>query len=825
MTTLADAKLTALETATGNTGHVNDLEAEYLVSIGATAGKAIVDQWFEVFDAAAIAPGHFNDRFMAYMAVILALASSTELAQRNDREIIFWQNLGGAPAPQPPAFANVQHWFDFSDGAAVFSDQAGTVPAVLGGPIRHVVNKGTDGTPGTTTDPDPTTVTLEHGMVVNNLPVTIGRSLDSVHNLPLSTPAGGGAGGSAFALVVRANQPMVASRNIFSWGGMGGNILGNAGGPSPAPWQVSISGGAIISTAKTVIADEWVSIVVSKDGGTQDYFSRVSGTPELNSSPSAYSPVAAGGQPFPLFGSGNDEVELGELIVWDRALTLSERDAVEAYLDTKYGTLPFIPLPDTTDLVHHYDFTDNLTVFRNPAKTQLAGDGDDIRVITDKASYDPTDLTSTGGGDAAPKYRTGFINGENVADFGPSTLSQPLSGTAALGLASNTNGMSAVTIFRIDGGNPPAAITLAHWGSGAGQFRSGRDFGAGQYEHFHPGSNSTFSLVPIAQGGWYMFYSALDGGAGLDFWQNSGEVQQSGFVPLTFDIAALESIGFDHITSQNFFVAELAIWEGQLSATQIADLIAYAEAKYGTLPTAGLPPALPNLVHWVDPSDASTVWADALGTIPAVDGGTVLRIDNKGTDGTDLTGSFGSPTYRAGILNGENVIEFSGARLEATPIFGRTISTLGYTIAMVTRRQASHIGDSILWRWTPPVGNPGPSLRGKFSLNGNFHRADLLPDETLIADPSVNNQWYLMYMSNDASGATDDAKFGSPGPEVAGPFGNAVDIPNGSDVRFGTSSTQVQHGEAWIWDRPLTAAERAQLVAYVDQKYGTMPHL
>lgn len=144
MTTLADSKLSALETLTGNTGHINDLEAEYLVLLGATA-LTIVDMWHEVFDNAAIPAGQHNDRWMAYMDSILSPA--TEDAY-NDREREFW-DAGGTPLVPalPPALANLIHWYDFDDLTTLFQDLAGSTPVTTPGQfIRRVNDKGTVGT-------------------------------------------------------------------------------------------------------------------------------------------------------------------------------------------------------------------------------------------------------------------------------------------------------------------------------------------------------------------------------------------------------------------------------------------------------------------------------------------------------------------------------------------------------------------------------------------------------------------------------------------------------------------------------------------------------
>lgn len=818
MTTLQDAKHAALLAGLGVTeGHVNDMELLWLQALGATSGN-IVDAWWEVFDAAAIPPGQFNDRAVAY---IVSVAGAPPSDDYNEHWRHYWLNATLGPPP-PPAFANVLHWFDFTDGASVFSDQAGTLPSVPGGAIRHVVNKGLDGTPATAGDGDATTVTfLDSGIVVGGVERSIGQSVDSLHSLNLSHALPGGASGAAFAMLVRANQAMAAVRTIFTWGGMGANMVGNAGGPSPNPWNFSISGGGFIASAKPVVADEWVAILVSKDGGTQDYFSRVSGTPELNSSPSPYSPVTFPGPGMVIFSTGNDTVEMGELIIWDRALTLPERDAVDAYFDAKYGTLPLLGLPSTVaELIHYYDLTDNATVFRNTAGTQLAGEGDPVRLLVDKGNQ-PANLQSAGGGDQAPIYKQNFVGGQNVGEFAPSANNRSLLGTDGPGLATSTTGISAALVFQIDqaiGG----AVTVAAWGSAPNGFRGGREFGAGQFGWDMPGASSVFSLTPHVVGGWYLWYVSRPGGVGTAYYQKSGEVQQSALLGAMLDILAGQSIGLTHITSQDFRIGEWAVWDGPLSLVELTELVDYADQKYGTLPI--LPPAAPpfaaNLTHWWDFTDAATVWADTAGVVAITDGTTIQRVDDKGLAGDDLQDAASSITWHAGIVNGLSVARSpstqAGSRFTSQALGTVVGGANGITIATFNRYTAAPVGLTKQFQ----IDN-GPSNVSFETSFGTWSEEHQLAGTTVSNKAVVVNEWIWMYMS-DGTGVLFRHQIGTAGAAK-------VDLPQSYQIQAGTpveiaaSQFQGEIGEILVYNRDLTAAEQTQLTAYFDAKYGVAP--
>jgi hypothetical protein len=821
MTQLADSKLSALQTLTGSTGHIQDLEAEYLVLLGATASRAIVDQWHEVFDNAAIAAGQHNDRWMAYMDSILSPA--TEDAY-NDREREYWDGggtpIGPPPPPVPPKTANLQYWFDYTDNSQVFSDAAGTIQAIQGSECRRINDKGSNGNP-----------IIENTAFVPEYDLTNPIGLNCAGLSGFSAEAnpdvGGttGAAGITIAAVMQRQDVGATLRIVYRMLGGGGNLrieIDSIPIAAQAGWQVHFSdaGGPLFAGSETT--GEWLYIVATINASTGAYVIR-NGTDEFTGTSiyAAFTPIQT--------QIGQLDGCVGEVLIWDVECDSTDLDAIEAYFNAKYGPLPetFLP-PTVVGLIHHYDFTDNLSVFRNPSATQLARDGDTIRVLKDKG-FNAADLTTPNGTDA-PTYRTDYVNGENVADFSPGTNSKPMTGLDIPGHL-GVKGMTNAIIFRLEDPLGPL-VELVDWGFGAGRVRGVRAFGGGFMEWDYPGPVGAFSLGTILPGFWYLWYASFTGAAVPldDRAKLSGEASQSlsGITPT--DIAPGEPITIKHLSVQNYQIAEWAVWDGPLTDPELALLVAYGDAKYGTLPHGNTSiPAVSNLLHHVDPTDPSTVFADAAGLIPATNGVTVERIDNKGTRGTPfLRVGFGGVVYRTDVLNSENVIEFSSANGQLTIAAespGLAISTTGCTLAMVVRRrQALGAGTGILWRWTPFGGVPGPGLRHASTSEDFITIIDGIANEILKAATALDT-WYLIYISIDPAGAVDDAVFGSPGPEVVAAIGNPTDIPDLADVRWGTSIATMESAEAFFWDRPLTLAERAQLVAYADGKYGILPHL
>lgn len=227
-------------------------------------------------------------------------------------------------------------------------------------------------------------------------------------------------------------------------------------------------------------------------------------------------------------------------------------------------------------------------------------------------------------------------------------------------------------------------------------------------------------------------------------------------------------------------------------------------------------------LHWFDPTKPETVWQDLAGTIPAVDGEFVMRMDNLGSDGTAILNpqTNSRPDYRTGVLNGKNVIGLSvqqfGTKLEIQPAAGHAVSTLGMSMAVVFKAAASMDGAQIrLVRWS------GHEMR----ISGADVLQGWIPGDANISmgSPTPSN-WYMAYWT---VGVDDDEDYHymSPGPEVNVPRANSADIPASFPMVWSMLNNillgvDVETTDFIIWPRALTAPERAQFRAEITTKYG-----
>jgi hypothetical protein len=803
MTTLADAKLTALEALTGNTGHTNDLEAEFLVLLGATAGSTIVDQWWEVFDAAAVPAGQFNDRAVAYIVAQVGAPPSDDY---NAHWQHYWENVTVGPVgPTPPLLSDLFHWYDFTDPLVLWQDVGGTVPIVVGQDILRVDDKGTEGTP--VLDDFPPGAVWEDDLL-NGYPGTLSTA-GFPPNLqdalwPGASPPGPGV--TIFSVGREGYASGFTPSNHYLQAG-GPGVMGVEADPTLGEWAGNLTGSPqATGSGRVITLNEWVWNMAR--GGATNTF-EASGTPPVFDVGPFVAPIAG------TVTLGQAKGSCMEVLVYGRELTGPEQALVVAYFDAKYGVLPYLTPPASVpDLIHHFDFTENQTVFKNPPANQLAGDGDFIRHVTNLGS-DGTPITSASTG-IAPIYRTGVVNGLNVASY--EGTSKTLDAVVAAGHASSSLGLSMALVFRWVAG-PAATNSMAAW-----QNNLMRTHGARFGQHFVAGApGNVSSIAPLAGGIWYLGAFAFDGGNGVDRWRWSGELLQTAALGFLTDIPPGSTIEIAN-ASVTIQVGEYAVWDGQLSAAEFDAIFAYADEKYGGLPSPAplLPPFLPNLHHWWDFTDAATVWADTAAGMPITDGTIIQRVDDKGTAADDLLDAGSGITWHAGVVNGlavaRNTVVQVPSRFTSQALAGFVGGLNGFTYSSVKRHFIIPAAQGIMHA----IDN-GPSEVTQESGFGSWIEDHPTQGTTVSNKAVVPNEW----VSHDVSDGT-----GAPAGYIQHVSGavdvtaiQAYQLQAATPVEIFAQSVDGEIGEILVYDRNLSAAELLTLQAYYDAKYAALPHL
>ncbi len=803
MTTLADAKLTALEALTGNTGHVNDLEAELLVSLGATAGKALVDQWFEVFDAAAVSTGHFNDRAIEYIVAQVGAPPSDDY---NAHWQFFWENFtGGAVAP--PKSANLQLWYDLTDVTQCFSDIAGTVQCVDGAEVRRVNDKGTTGveiTENSTFVPE-----YDTGNPIGlNCAGLTGFSLGSV------TPGGTtGAAGITFAAVMQRQDIIATLRDVFAWASGPEQIrirIDTIPLAAQAGWQVRFSTAGSDIFAGADAPGEWLYIIATINQSTGAYEIR-NGTQVFTGTSSYTSFTPTGFDLAQLDGC------VGEVLVYDVECNSAELDAIEAYFNAKYGTLPQQFAPFQANLSHWWDFTDQSEVFADTAGTVAITDGTVIERVNDKglAGDDLEDASS------GMTWEDSVVNGHSVAR---NTVVQVPARFTSQALTTLIGGVGGFTyggvhkLFSVPGGqgilhaidNGPSEVTI--------------ETGFGDWSEDHPNQGTTPSNKAIVPDEW-VSHIVSDGGPGGYIQHVSGAV----------DVTAIANFAIQTGTPVEIFaqsvegdIAEILVYDRGLTAAELLVLQAYYDTKYGLLPFIGLPTPVADLIHHYDFTDNATVFRNLPGTQQASDGDAIRLIVDKGTQVANLTSASGanSPTYRENFIPiGQNVADFSPGAL-SKPMSGTDIpgqlGAKGMSNALVFRLQDPNGPAVQMADWGVGVGR----LRVLRDFGAGFMLYDYPgPVGGFSTGVITPGAWYLWYASVTGSTTPSDDRFRLSGEvqqiaSLIAPF----DILPGEPIELSHLTAQnFQIAEWAVWDGPLTDPELAALEAYVLAKYGVLP--
>ncbi len=589
MTQLADSKLAALQTLTGATGTVQDLEAAYLVLLGATVSRTIVDQWGEVFDNATIPAGQHNDRWMAYMDSILAPA--TEFAY-NDREREYWDGGGTpigpvVPTPPFPTVAPLLHWMDIADAGAVWQDTAGTIPAVDGVKFARVDNKGNDLTPFLNAAPSQQPVyrtaalngknigDFDHGGTIRKMQATSATA---------SNPP---ATGFTMAVVARLNnpQPGAAGQNellAFSASyrinqnnpGIGGNSDVTTLFPTGAAF------GDLVEHVNPYCPNQWYLFYVTVDPADVDDFAFTSPGPEV--------PGTVANPIFPIPGGNTfgvdmitGDVHIAEAFWWDGPLTTTERAALRSYINSKYGvfapgTCTYPQPPFQANLTHWWDFSDRATLFTDTAGLNpVESDLDTIRRINDKGLA-ADDLFDAG---SSIFFFQNVVTGYPVAR---AITAQAAPRFTSQALATVVGGVSGITIATFNRYTAAVGGLTKQFQIDNGPTNVSFETAFGSWSEEHQLAGTTVSNKVVVTNEWIWMY--MSDGTGI---LNRHQIGTAGAakvdLPQSYAIQAGTPVEID----ANQFrgeITEILVYDRDISAAEQLTLIAYFDAKYGVAP-------------------------------------------------------------------------------------------------------------------------------------------------------------------------------------------------------------------------------------------------
>jgi hypothetical protein len=243
----------------------------------------------------------------------------------------------------------------------------------------------------------------------------------------------------------------------------------------------------------------------------------------------------------------------------------------------------------------------------------------------------------------------------------------------------------------------------------------------------------------------------------------------------------------------------------------------------GSAAPAFSPSSIAGLVAWYDASDATTLFEDSAGTIPAADNADVIgRLADKSGNGYHLTQATtgNKPTLRTAVQNSKNVVRVDGSDDFLTNAAYADIGD-NYTVFAVAKYASSvdvaqcmfdvstgtfNTGFMMMYesatRWRG-VGNSG---------NQNADNATDVRDGLFRIHKGVNTGSQLQYSLNGGAAAT--GVYTPP---------NGVTLNTLTVGRIVTASSYTLNGdiaELLIYNATLTAQQQSDMVAYLNAKWA-----
>jgi hypothetical protein len=570
--------------------------------------------------------------------------------------------------------------------------------------------------------------------------------------------------------------------------------------------------------------------------------------------------------------------DVGEVLVYNRALSGAEQQQVEAYLADKFGvyhpdaTWPEAFSSEVQALITTNHWTEaqanayvafqatNPPVPASGLQLWLRADegvtADGSGNISQWADQGPIqeNATQTTAGNQ-PQFVTNVINGEPVVRFNgssaylqlPSGFSNLTSGVTAFAVFSPTTTAGSERIFDIGNGAPFDNTVLSQYGTQATMALT--DFRGSIVNQVYGGNELSIS-VPQE-------YTAIqNGGTSMALYQNGSLVAQTtnGVTALNNVLRQSNFIGKSNWSSDPLYqgdMAEILIYNRTLTSSEQEQVEVYLADKYGLYhPDAAWPLSYDTGVqayiayyHWNKAqADAYVAFLASNPPAPAVpssglqlwlraDAGVAYDGSNNVTTWSDQTGNYpvtqsgsAEPTYVANDINGEPALRFNGSQFLANSgnmglNADMTVITVAMTTAPASQGYMTYLG-------------PGDSNGSGGGANQGTNRALGYTNSQQLFDTSGI---YCQGAATPAAGtfvaeaATLDSTlqnvvFYRNGVQTA--TGRLSGVQNlGAGITVGStpdpsSGWQGDIAEVLVYDHKLSSSDFAQVDGYLANKYG-----
>jgi len=242
-----------------------------------------------------------------------------------------------------PQAADLIHWYDFTDGATLFTDLAGTIPALAGQQVRNVRDKGTDPEDllGVAGDGNPTLLAgVVGGLSALDFATEDGGDLSVIITTGI-TAATGLTMASVWRRPVAFDVPTIFPARVIQWeaNGVSGEVRmsydssGN-GRPQFESNEVNITG-----PNPNLVDNQWEWFYHTNGQTFGEVRSSHSGpSVEINTTSFNFNNPPDNGA---ILRVGQAICQIAEIVIFDDDFDVAPLASLTGYFDGRFGTLPF----------------------------------------------------------------------------------------------------------------------------------------------------------------------------------------------------------------------------------------------------------------------------------------------------------------------------------------------------------------------------------------------------------------------------------------------------------------------------------------------------
>jgi hypothetical protein len=520
-----------------------------------------------------------------------------------------------------------------------------------------------------------------------------------------------------------------------------------------------------------------------------------------------------------------------EILVYNTALTVSERQQVEGYLAHKWGLTPSLPVISPLSIPGcqlWFDAADSSTI--------TFSSGSNVSVWTNKGIVSTTAIPTRGASANQITYVTVdgypgvYINNNSSVVYNSSTYSQ-------LTIQSNFQNTADYSIFAVVNlSNVTSGELQTIYGNSRGTSGETRtpNFGAGATLEFN--SDNTNRMINSSFIGSGRLQTALvSSSSALTAYTNATAYASNtnGFTRVTTDTGALPSIGGPGSFNDNRFSTgyfhEILFYNSALTTSERQQVEGYLARKWGisisaTLPSPhsfkSFPPAslpfsprnISGLALWLDGADQSSM---------TLSGSNVTAWNDKSGNGYVMTNNGGTTTIATASLNSlTTVYTPSGTNTRITNFVGRTKCTIFLVGKAASSRYLLALNggflytanDSLLY-FSPPTGDYldlVDSVSGSIVSNNTWFIL-------CIGYDNATNSTANPYTINGTTRSTTITPRGTPGILTDQNITSTLYI---NSINGTNSYDSVYTAEILYYNDTLTTSQRQQVEGYLAHKWG-----